>query len=112
MNWPVPETVAPLSDQPVQHIVEAGGIYFRSILLKDAGTVVPQHVHDHDHVTFIGSGRVRGWKDGEWIGDRGPGEVFEIPAGSAHVFQAIAPDTLLACVHDMDSALSVKRKGV
>lgn len=109
---PVPAVTHALADLPVEKIVEAGGIYFRSVLLKQAGTIIPQHVHDHDHVSFIGSGRVRGWKDGEWIGDRGAGEVFEIPSGSAHVFMALEDNSLIACVHDIESALSIKEKGL
>lgn len=112
MNHPLPTITHLLKDLPLEHIVEAGGLYFRSVTFPQAGTVIPQHVHDHDHVTFIGSGRVRGWADGVWIGDRGAGDVFEIKAGSAHVFQSLEPYTLLACVHDMASALSVKQKGL
>lgn len=110
MTYPLPTPTHHLADLPLEQIVEAGGFYLRSYLLKESGTIIPQHVHDHDHVTLVGSGRVRGWQDGICIGERGPGEVFEIPAGTAHVFQSLEPYTLLCCVHNIDSALSVKRK--
>lgn len=107
---PLPDTSNALLDQPVQAIVEVGGIYFRSIMLKRAGEVVPQHVHDHPHATLVGSGRARGWANGQWIGDRGPGEAFGISAGKEHVFLALEANTLLVCAHDVASALRVKEK--
>lgn len=112
MSYPLPMPTQIVSQPPITRIVEAGGLYFRSVLIQDAGTIIPQHTHDHDHVTLVGSGRVRGWQDGECLGDRGPGDIFEIPAGKGHVFQSLEPNTLLTCVHDVESALSVKRKGL
>lgn len=110
--YPVPTVTHALATLPVEHIVEAGGIYFRSVRLEEAGTVIPQHVHDHDHVTFIGHGSARGWQDGIWIGDKQAGDCFEVAAGRQHLFQALEPQTLLTCVHNIDSALSLRRKGV
>lgn len=112
MTHPIPTTTHKLHDLPVERITEVGGLYFRSVLFTDAGIIIPQHVHDHDHVTFVGSGRFRGWKDGEWIGDRVAGQAFEIPAGSSHLFMSLEPNSLLTCVHNVESALSVKRKGL
>lgn len=96
----------------VEHIVEAGGIYFRSIRLPQTGMKVPQHVHDHDHATLVCQGRAQGYCDGVWMGVKGPGEVFEVKAGHQHEFQAVLPDTILTCVHDIESTLSIKRKGL
>lgn len=96
---------------PVESIVEACGLYFRSLRMKDAGMVAQQHVHDHDHATLVGSGRARGWCGEKWIGDKCSGEVFEIQAGSEHRFQSLDHDTLLVCVHDIASAESVRKKG-
>lgn len=112
MQFPIPTDISPLEQPPVERIEEVAGLYFRSVLLERAGTLIPQHRHDHDHATLVCAGRARGWCDGIWIGDKGPGEAFEIRAGGEHVFQAIEPMTRLACVHDIDSAESVKRKGV
>lgn len=100
------------ADQPVERITEAAGLYFRSLWLPVAGMVVAQHVHDYDHATLVGSGRARGYCDGQLLGEKGRGEVFEITAGCAHAFEAVEPETLLVCVHDLASALSVKRKGL
>jgi hypothetical protein len=109
--YPLPTSVAPLERQPVQFVDEVCGIYFRSIILERAGQCVPQHVHDHDHATFVGSGKARVWIDGEWDGDYTAGHAIAIKADKKHVFQALEDNTLLACVHDVASAESVKRKG-
>lgn len=112
MNYPMPDCTHALHELPLEQISEVGGFYFRSVTFKEVGTIIPQHVHDHDHVTFVGHGRFRGWKDGEWIGDRSAGQAFFIPKGSAHIFMSLEPDSLLTCVHDVASALSVKEKGL
>jgi quercetin dioxygenase-like cupin family protein len=101
-----------ITDAPVERIEEVCGIYFRSVLLEKAGVVIPQHVHDHDHATFVGSGRARVWIDGVWSGDYGAGWAVPIKAGCYHVFQSIEPMTRLTCVHDIESAESVKKKGL
>lgn len=112
MSYDIPTVTHALHELPLECITEVGGLYFRTVTFKDAGIIIPQHVHDHDHVTFIGSGKFRGWKDGEWIGDRSAGQAFDIPAGSSHIFMSLEANSLLACVHTIDSALSVKRKGL
>ena len=96
----------------VEKIEIVGGLYFRSVFLPTSGLCIPQHVHDHDHVTFVGSGRVRGWCDDVWIGDKGRGEAFAITAGHQHRFEALDDNTLLTCVHSVASALSIARKGL
>lgn len=101
-----------VEDGVVEHIVEAAGIYFRSIFLARTGMGVPQHVHDYDHATLVGSGSLRGWCDGEWIGDKGRGEAFEVLAGKKHIFESLEPNTLLICVHDIGSATSIKQRGL
>ena len=108
----VPTEFTPIGELPVEFIEEIAGIYFRSILLKEKGTVVPQHSHDHDHATYVGSGAARLWVDGVWRRDIAAGHAVKIEAGHEHLFQALEPNTRLTCVHDVASAESVKRKGV
>lgn len=109
--YSMPEKLPPLEAQPVEFVEEVCGIYFRSLLLLRTGTAIPQHVHDHDHATYIGAGKVRLWVDGEWDGDYTAGHAVAIVAGKQHVFQALEDNTRLACVHDIASAESAKRKG-
>lgn len=110
--------VAPLlprgefSEYLVEFIEEVGGIYFRSIRLAKAGMFVPQHEHDHDHATFCGNGAARAWADNEWIGDVEQGRAIEIKAGRHHTFMALEDNTLLTCIHDLSSALSLKERGL
>jgi quercetin dioxygenase-like cupin family protein len=77
------------------HIV--GGIYFRSVRLKK-NLIIPQHTHDHDHATYIGSGRVQLFVDGELKGEYSAGEALEMKAGKVHAFRSLEDNTLLACV--------------
>lgn len=107
-----PTETTPVKEIPVEYIEEAAGLYFRSILLKEKNTFVPQHEHDHRHATLVCAGKARGWCGEVWIGDKGPGEAFDIEPGSSHSFMALEPDTRLACVHDIASAESVKAKGL
>jgi mannose-6-phosphate isomerase-like protein (cupin superfamily) len=115
MYYPVSisATSAPVlpGNTSVEKITEACGYYFRTIILHDANTIVPQHTHDHDHATLVGHGAVRAWKDGEWFGDFKMGDAIVIPAGCSHLFQALCPETVLTCVHNVDSVMSLKRKG-
>ena len=108
MTHPVP-TGQPC-DVPVESIQEVGGIYFRSIMLEKAGMIVWQHVHDHEHATYIGRGSARLWVDGQWIGDYKEDQAVGIEAGKKHMFQALAPNTRLTCVHDVASAEAQKSR--
>lgn len=97
---------------PVEHIEEVAGLYFRSIVIPEKGMIADQHVHDHDHATFVGCGKVRAIGDGMILGEFDAGSAIEIKAGVHHQFEALEDNTRLACVHDIASAESVKAKGV
>lgn len=110
---PLPTEFEPLDEALVESMAFSKfGLYFRSLLMKKKNTVVPQHVHDLGHATIVGAGRARGWANGEWIGDKGPGEIFDIDPYIEHVFQALEENTFMSCVHDEKSAESVKAKGL
>lgn len=109
---PSPITPLPLKEPLVESIREGCGVYLRSVLLIERWTMVPQHRHDHDHLTLIAAGSARGWANGALIGDREAGDIFEIRAGADHVFMALEPNTRLVCVHNIESAESVKAKGI
>ena len=99
-------------DVPVECIEEVGGFYFRSIVLPKCGDLVPQHEHDHDHVTYVGNGSVLAWADGISLGYFSAGRAVPIKAGSIHEFEAQEDNTRLACVHNVDSVESIKEKGL
>jgi quercetin dioxygenase-like cupin family protein len=96
----------------VEFIEEVCGIYFRSILLPEKGMRVEQHVHDHDHATYCGSGRARVFVDGEDQGDVTAGRAIAVMAGKKHAFESMEDNTRLTCVHDVASAESIKAKGL
>lgn len=110
--YKIPVTV-PLdpNDTIVENITEGAGFYFRTITLKKAGMVVPQHTHDYDHATLVGHGKVRAWRDDKWVGDFEMGEAIVIPANCKHVFESLEPGTVLTCVHNIASVMSLKAKG-
>ena len=103
MTHPLPEMM--ITEPPVEYIEEVCGLYFRSVFLRDAGMIVWQHVHDHDHATFVGSGAVRAWVGDACLGDFEAGRAVGIKAGAKHLFQALKPNTRLACVHDVRQIL-------
>lgn len=96
----------------VEFVEEVSGIYFRSYLIPHRGTRIPQHVHDYDHGSVIGSGAVRVRVDGQVIGIYGAGHVVPIKAGQLHEFETLEDRTRVICVHSVESAESIKRKGL
>lgn len=96
----------------VERIEEVCGLYFRSIVLKNTGDLGTKHAHNHDHATLVCSGRARFICDGVVQGDYDAGTALLITAGRLHQFQALEPNTRLACVHDVASAQAIKEKGL
>lgn len=106
-----PKNLDPLREPIVEQIhADVAGLYFRSVLLLDGGTVIPQHVHDYDHATYVAAGSVRLWVNDEWRGDFVAGTALAIAAGQEHVFCSLEPMTRLCCVHHTKSAESAKRR--
>lgn len=101
-----------MSNEVVEFIDEVCGIYFRSVLLPLAGDWAIQHVHDHDHATYIGSGAAMLEVDGLEVGKYPAGHAVAVLAGHAHRFVALEDNTRLTCVHDAASAQSMKEKGL
>jgi quercetin dioxygenase-like cupin family protein len=96
----------------VEFIDEVCGIYFRSILIPKAGIRVPQHTHDHPHATYIGQGKAALYVGGVLAGIYEAGKAVPILANQLHEFEALEDSTRLTCVHSVESALSIKRKGI
>lgn len=96
----------------VEFVDEVCGLYFRSVLLPDAGMRAPQHTHDYDHATLIGSGAARLYVDGVCVGEFMAGSAVPIKAGKYHTFESTEPSTRLTCVHDVASATSLKQRGL
>lgn len=101
-----------MSEGFVEFVDEVCGLYFRSILLRNKGDVVTQHVHDYDHATFVGNGCAVAFIGDKCLGEFWGGQAVPVKAGYEHRFVALVPDTRLACVHSVESAESIKAKGL
>lgn len=88
----------------VEFVDEVCGLYFRSVLLTNAGDVVTQHTHDYDHATYIGSGSVKLYVDGIEQADYLAGRAVKVEANKKHHFVALEPNTRLTCVHIVERA--------
>ena len=89
---------------------DVAGLYFRSVLLPDVGTEIPQHVHPYDHATYVGAGSVDLYVDGQWQALYESGDAIFIAAGKQHVFVSRHPMTRLCCVHHTESAIAAHEK--
>lgn len=98
--YALPEIPETAKREPVESVEFCENFYFRSVVLTK-GDVVGQHQHDLPHATFVGWGKVRGWKNGAWMGDKSRGQAFHVEAGVEHAYQALE-DSLLACVYHTD----------
>lgn len=99
---PLPEGVDIKLTPPVQHEIHlADGIYVRQIVIRNAGSMLPQHEHPYDHSTMIAKGSVFVWKNGSLLGRyKAPAGLF-IEAGAAHMFMALEDDTVVYCLHNL-----------
>lgn len=108
---PLPTEYTPIERKVVENVDVVAGIGFRVVILEK-GEVIPQHHHDeYEHATFIGSGKARLWVNGQYIGDFDKGKAVGIHAKDEHLWQALEPQTLIACIADATKADDIM-KGV
>jgi quercetin dioxygenase-like cupin family protein len=88
-------------DLPYVQFAEADDIWVRTYTLEKAGYIVPQHAHEHDHITLLSNGSVEAWKDNETMGIFNAPAMITIPAGSKHRFKALTDHVLLSCLHNL-----------
>jgi hypothetical protein len=79
-----------------------GGIYYKVWRVPDAGTIIPQHSHDFDHLTAVLAGGVEVWRDGVPMGDVWAPATIEIQAECKHMFRTLTADCRFACIHNAD----------
>lgn len=79
----------------------ADGVMVKTMAIKHKDVMVPQHSHEHDHLTVIAAGSVRAWCDDELLGDFFAPASLEIPAGTKHRFLSLEPNTMLMCIHNI-----------
>jgi len=97
-----------IEQPPIWEHAAPDGIWIKQMLLKDAGTLVPQHAHVYDHTSMLAVGSVRMWADGVLVGEfKAPHPIF-IKAKVKHAFLSLEPDTLIYCIHNVSRTGSVE----
>lgn len=77
------------------------GVFIKPMVLKFAGIMVAQHSHKYAHTSYIATGAIRVWKNGEWIGDFRAPYGIEIPAEIMHEFLSLEDNTQVLCIHNV-----------
>ncbi len=88
-------------DSSYIEFAEVDDIWVRAYDLKKAGRIASQHVHAHDHITFVSSGSVQAWQDGEDLGTFNAPSMITIPANKKHAFVALSDNVVLCCLHNL-----------
>jgi quercetin dioxygenase-like cupin family protein len=95
--------LAPLPEQPISTEIKiAGGVFVKAYTIAKANTVIPQHSHAYDHISYVASGVVRVWADGQPLGEFVAPTGIVIRAGVKHLFQTMEDATVLLCIHATD----------
>jgi quercetin dioxygenase-like cupin family protein len=93
--------------QPAGQVHLYGGTYVKELLTPDEGTLIPQHAHHYDHLSYIAAGSVRVWRDDVLLGDFMAPTAVKIPARAKHRFLTLEPWTLVLCLHAVADAETV-----
>lgn len=88
-------------DLPQADFYMADDVFIRHINILKTGTIVPQHMHNYDHTSFIARGSVLAWKGEEFLGTLKAPFGLLIPAGTQHCFQSLEDNTSILCIHNM-----------
>ena len=94
--------LARLKDQPAHvEIYADDDLFCRLEGPLKAGTFLPQHSHEYDHVTLLLVGSVDVQVDGGPLVRYHAPKAIPIKAGTKHLFKALVDGTMLACVHNL-----------
>lgn len=89
-------------EQPIRTDFEmVDGIAVVSWLVEKAGTVMPQHSHSYPHISQLAVGKVRVWKDREFLGEFAAPAQIVIEAHTKHTFETLADHTHILCIHNV-----------
>ncbi len=77
------------------------GIGVKEMRIPHAGSAVPQHSHEYDHITYLAKGSVTVLLDGVPAGDRYAPTAIMVPAGVKHTFVTKTDGVLLLCIHNV-----------
>lgn len=93
--------------QPAGALHLYGGTFVKEMLTPDEGTLIPQHAHHYDHLSYVAAGSVRVWQDDVLLGDYMAPAAIRIPAKVKHRFLTLEPWTLVLCIHAVGAAEAV-----
>lgn len=97
-----------LPDQPIITNAVVDGFFVKKIQILKADSFVPQHSHDYDHVTVLGTGSVQFYKAGVFLGIKKAPEKLFIQARVLHSFRTLEDNTTLFCVHPSEDGSEPK----
>lgn len=86
----------------------ADGVFIKEMRIPKAGTLVPQHSHEHDHTSYVAKGSVDVWADDVFLGQCDAPHPIYIRAGVKHRFRSREDDTLVLCIHNVSRTGSVE----
>lgn len=95
--------LTPIDPQPLEKIEfhMADDIFVKLIAIDKGGWIVKGHKHVYDHTSFLFSGSMRLWKDGELAGDFHAPTGILIQAGIEHSMLTLEDGTSWGCIHNM-----------
>lgn len=83
-----------------EHVSDGVGV--KEMIIPKSGTIVPQHSHEYEHISYVARGLVKVSSSDK------PGERFikapaaiNIPAGVKHTFTSLVDDCLVLCIHNV-----------
>jgi hypothetical protein len=79
----------------------ADDIFVKQMVLSQGGTVVPQHSHEHDHLSMLALGSVSVWKDGVFAGEYTAPCGIHIAARVKHTFVSLSDLVIIYCIHNV-----------
>lgn len=86
--------------QPLGEVHLYGDVFVKEVLVPDTHTILPQHAHTYDHLSYLAAGTVQVWRaDGETVVYHAPSAI-RIPARVKHSFMTLQDNTLILCVHN------------
>jgi hypothetical protein len=84
-----------------EHFVD--GAFIKEMRIPYSGTIVPQHSHAYDHISYVAKGKVL--FEGKMV--KAPTALM-IPAGKKHMFQSLEDDCLILCIHNVSRTGSIE----
>lgn len=88
-------------EQPIEvDWTTADDVFIKQITVSGEGVFLPQHSHKWAHSTCIAVGRVKVWKDNEFVGEFAAPKLIYIEARTKHLFQTLTEHTVILCIHN------------